>query len=303
MKTLYLDVFSGISGDMFIGALIDLGLDPAQFLQELKKLPLDGYHLHVSRGQKASIAGIKFDVHVEDGHGHGHAHGHEHQHQEHEHHHHGGHEHHDHGHAHTHEHGHSHDHEHGHHHEDEHDHEHEHGRNFEEIRQLINQSKLSDWVKQKAVAVFQRVAVAEGKIHGVPADKVHFHEVGAVDSIVDMLGSAVALEHLDVETVTCSPLPIGQGWVMCDHGRMPLPAPATAQILRGVPHMGVEWQGETVTPTGAAIVWAITDEYGPIPAMQVETIGYGAGDRDPAEVPNLLRLFLGQRITAMRPRP
>lgn len=116
-----------------------------------------------------------------------------------------------------------------------------------------------------------------------------------------MLGSAVALEYLDVATVSSAALPIGQGWVECDHGRMPLPAPATAQILRGVPNFGVEWPGETVTPTGAAIVWAVVDAYGPMPAMQVEHIGYGAGDRDPAHVPNLLRLFLGQRVSVTRP--
>ena len=158
MKTLYLDLFSGISGDMFIAALIDLGVDARQLEQELKKLRLEGYHLHVARGRKASLEGVKFDVHLASEHDHGaqpHAH--------------------DHTHAHS------------------HAHTHEHGRTFAQIRQLITESRLSDWVKQKAVAVFQRLAVAEGKIHGLPPEQVNFHEVGAVDSIVDIVGACIAL--------------------------------------------------------------------------------------------------------------
>src|ERR1041385_2123373 len=154
MKTLYLNIFSGISGDMFIGALIDLGVDARKLERELKKLKLGGYHLHVSRGHKASIEGVKFDVHLSD--------------------------------EHHHEQDHSHDHHHGHH---EHGHEHHHhddSRTFSEIKKLISKSSLSNWVKQKAIAVFHRIAIAEGKIHGLPPDKVHFHEVGAVDSIVDI---------------------------------------------------------------------------------------------------------------------
>lgn len=286
MKTLYLDVFSGISGDMFIGALIDLGADPAYLLQELKKLPLDGYHLHVSRGQKASIAGIKFDVHVEGGHGHAHGH---------DHHHHGEHEHHD-NHAHTHEHGHSHSHSHEHgEHEHEHHHEHEHGRNFQEIRQLINESRLSDWVKQKAVAVFQRVATAEGKIHGVPADQVHFHEVGAVDSIVDIVGACIGLELLGKPRVLCGPVVEGTGWINCAHGRFPIPAPATLAILgaRQIPVTQCEEPNELVTPTGAALLAEFAEGFGPMRSLVAEKIGFGLGTRDNRTRPNVLRAVLG----------
>ncbi len=297
MKTLYLDVFSGISGDMFIGALIDLGMDPAQFLQELKKLPLDGYHLHVSRGQKSSIAGIKFDVHVEGGHDHGHEHDHSHSHDhenhshdhEHEHHHHGEHEHHHHPHSHSHEHGHDHTHEH------EHHHEHAHGRNFEEIRKLITESRLSDWVKQKSIAVFQRIAVAEGKIHGVPADQVHFHEVGAVDSIVDIVGGCIGLELLGKPRVLSAPVVEGTGWIDCAHGRFPIPAPATLAILgaRQIPLSQCDEPNELITPTGAALLAEFVEEFGPMRSMVAEKIGFGLGTRDNRTRPNVLRAVLG----------
>src|ERR1043166_6418640 len=197
MKTLYLDNFSGISGDMFLGALIDLGLDGRRLESELAKLPLHGYHLHISRGQKATISGVKFDVHVENhehdqSHGHGNSHAH----------HHHGHEEHHHRHNDEDEHDHQHEHDDEHHHHSAHDeHDHDHGRTFAEIKQLIVSSRLSDWVKQKSVAVFQRIAVAEGKIHGMPAEQVHFHEVGAVDSIVDIVGGCVALEMLGTPRV------------------------------------------------------------------------------------------------------
>src|SRR5690348_4834629 len=160
MKTLYLDIFSGISGDMFLGALIDLGADFKTIERELKKLKLEGHHLHAARGQKSQISGIKFDVHLEHDHHHDHDHGHEH--------------HDEHGHTHSHSHAHAHTHQHS------HEHGHEHGRNYAEIKKLIGDSSLSAWVKEKSLAVFERIAVAEGKIHGVPPEKVHFHEVGAV---------------------------------------------------------------------------------------------------------------------------
>src|SRR5882672_9094932 len=182
MKTLYLDIFSGISGDMFIGALLDLGVDAHDLEHELEKLKLEGYHLHISRAHKAAIEGVKFDVHLAHEHSHEHTpadgttHAHPHSHE-------------DHHHSHEHEHHHHHEddqdahqHEHGHHHHDEEEHQHSHARNFSEIKNLISSSRLSDWVKAKSIAVFQRIAVAEGKIHGLPPQQVHFHEVGAVDS-------------------------------------------------------------------------------------------------------------------------
>ncbi|HWF18438.1 MAG TPA: nickel insertion protein, partial [Verrucomicrobiae bacterium] len=193
MKTLYLDIFSGISGDMLLGALIDLGVKPAELGHELKKLALEGYHLHVAPDEKSHIRGIKFDVHVHEHHEHGKAeHSHDDKH-EHEHTHDDGvtHTHsHSHGHEHSNEHEHHHHpeqgHEHSHEHEHEDEHHHVHGRNFADIKQLIQKSALSNWVKEKSINVFHRIAVAEGKIHGKPAEQVHFHEVGAVDSIVDI---------------------------------------------------------------------------------------------------------------------
>src|SRR5687768_8326020 len=208
MKTLYLDIFSGISGDMFLGAMLDLGVDLTRLEAELQKLGVGGYHLHASRRQNSNIDGIKFDVHLEADpqheheHEHTHSHTHEHAHadlghahtHEHEHTHTHTHAHgreHEHGHAHPHEHGHSHDHEHGVAHEHTHEtshahpHDHEHGesRNFAEIREMIQRSSLSDWVKERSISVFKRVAAAEGKIHGKAPEEVHFHEVGALDSI------------------------------------------------------------------------------------------------------------------------
>src|ERR1044072_4591782 len=193
MKTLYLDIFSGISGDMFIGALIDLGVDARKLEGELKKLKLDGYHLHVARKQKAGIEGVKFDVHLAHEHDHDHHH---HDHGEHEHGHDHNHEHHDHEHGHADSHEHTHHDKHGHKHTHSHEHHHDDSRNFSEIKALISKSKLSTWVKEKSLAVFQRIAEAEGKIHGMPPEEVHFHEVGAVDSIVDIVGTSIALEML-----------------------------------------------------------------------------------------------------------
>ena len=212
MKTLYLDIFSGISGDMFIGAMIDLGADAHKLEHELEKLELGGYHLHVARKQKSGIEGVKFDVHLADHHehSHDHSHGHDHHHDDHDH-----------------SHGHHHD-EPDHHHHDEHDD----SRNFSEIKELISHSKLSAWVKQKSVAVFKRVAEAEGKIHGLPADEVHFHEVGAVDSIVDVVGACIALELLGKPRVLAAPVVEGTGWVKCAHGRLPVPVPATLAGFR-----------------------------------------------------------------------
>src|SRR5437016_6044889 len=230
MPLLYLDIFSGISGDMFIGAMLDLGVDAHQLEHELKKLPLTGYHLHISRGTKATISGVKFDVHVTPDEHNGDAHSHTHDshdpHHEHEH----GHD----KHAHAHEH-----HAHGSHHEHEHEHEddHHHGRTFSEIKQLISRSRLSDWVKQKSIAVFQRIAAAEGRIHGLPAEQVHFHEVGAVDSIVDIVGACICLELLGKPRVHAGNIVEGTGFIECAHGRFPIPAPATLEILaaRSVP--------------------------------------------------------------------
>ena len=292
MKTLYLDTFSGISGDMFLGALLDLGVEFRDLERELGALKLEGFHLHCARAQKSGIEGVKFDVHVSE-HGHDDEHDHEH---EHEHHHHHEHEH---THAHHH-HGHGHEHEHAHHHhEDGHghhhgEHDHHHGRNFSEIRDLIAVSGLSDWVKQKAIAVFHRVAVAEGKVHGKLPEQVHFHEVGAVDSIVDIVGACVALELLGKPRVLASRVVEGTGWIDCAHGRFPIPAPATLEILsaRGVALSQCEEPHERGTPTGAALLAEFAESFGPMAGLLPRKVGYGLGTRDNKTRPNVLRAVL-----------
>jgi uncharacterized protein (TIGR00299 family) protein len=288
MKTLYLDLISGIAGDMFIAALLDLGVDARRLERELKKLKLDGYHLHISQQQKSSIAGIKFDVHLAHEHEHGHHHEHEHGH--------------DHAHGdHVHEsapgvhlHSHTHEHEHGHEHH-MHEHSHDEQRNFAEIKQLISRSKLSAWVKQKSIAVFQRIADAEGKIHGLPPEEVHFHEVGAVDSIVDIVGAAIALELLGKPRVFASPVVEGTGWIQCAHGRFPVPAPATLAILgaRGIGITQCEEPHELVTPTGAALLAEFAESFGTMENLVAEKIGFGLGTRENKTRPNVLRAVLG----------
>lgn len=308
MKTLYLDIFSGISGDMFIGALLDVGVDFHQLEHELRKLNLGGYHLHTSRQQRSHIAGTKFDVHVEECDDQCHGHDHEgHEHKEHEHDVHGhpsyhqhGHEHshaHKHGHSHEHpEHEHSHEHEHAHSHGHSHTHEHHHERTFADIEKIIRASTLSDWVKDKAVGVFRRVAVAEGKIHGKPPEQVHFHEVGAVDSIVDIVGACIGLELLGKPRVLAAPVVEGTGWVKCAHGRFPVPTPATLEILgaRGVPVAQCEERHELVTPTGAALLAELVESFGPMRNLSATRIGYGLGMRENKTRPNVLRAVLGE---------
>jgi pyridinium-3,5-bisthiocarboxylic acid mononucleotide nickel chelatase len=296
MKTLYLDLIGGIAGDMFIAALIDLGVDAKKLERELSKLKLDGYHLHVARGEKSSIAGVKFDVHL--------AHDHEHHHHEtacglhvHNHPHEAGH-HHEHGHSHGHVHlrslkfssGKT----------TPHEHHHDGQRNFSEIKKLIAGSKLSAWVKQKSVAVFARIAEAEGKIHGLPPEEVHFHEVGAVDSIVDIVGAVIALEMLGKPRVLASPVTEGTGWIKCAHGRFPVPAPATLAILgaRGVGVTQCDEPHEMITPTGAALLAEFVESFGPMENLVAEKIGFGLGTRENKSRPNVVRAVLGVQKTS-----
>jgi uncharacterized protein (TIGR00299 family) protein len=296
MKTLYLDIFSGISGDMLIGALLDLGVDFHKLEHELEKLNLDGFHLHTRRGQKAAIEGVKFDVHLAHEHSHEHVHAggvkhtHAHAHHGHEREHHHGHGHHDHEHEHEHR---DHSHEHGHH-DDGHDHAH--GRNYAEIKQLISHGALSAWVKEKALAVFHRIAVAEGKIHGLSPEQVHFHEVGAVDSIVDIVGACIGLEMLGKPRVLAAPVIEGTGFIQCAHGRFPIPAPATLEILagRGVPISQCDEPAELITPTGAALLAEFAESFGPMQNLAPTKIGFGLGTRDNRTRPNVLRAVLGE---------
>ncbi|MFN0067260.1 MAG: nickel pincer cofactor biosynthesis protein LarC [Limisphaerales bacterium] len=278
MQTLYLDIFSGLSGDMLLGALIDLGVNPAGLEAELRSLPVEGWHLHVDRASKSGIEGVKVDVHL------AHEHGHDHHHHE---------EALGHGHgaagilpAH---------HAHAHHHEDEHE-NHAHSRDFAEIRRLIEGSALSPWVKEKAVAVFRRIAVAEGKIHGHPPDEVHFHEVGAVDSIVDIVGACIGLELLGRPRVLAGPVIEGTGFIRCAHGRLPLPAPATLEVFaaRGVAVTQCDEPHELVTPTGAALLAEFAESFAPIAGLVPRRVGYGLGTRDNHTRPNVVRAVLGE---------
>ena len=271
MKTLYLDIFSGISGDMFLGAMIDLGVDASALEAELAKLKLAGYQLHVGRKTKANIEGVKFDVHLlpakggEPSHEHGNSHSHSH--------------------------------------DDNGGHSHE--RTFADIQSLINASALSDWVKEKSIAVFRRVAVAEGKVHGMPPGEVHFHEVGAVDSIIDIVGGCIALELLGKPRVLAAPVTEGTGWVDCAHGRFPVPTAATLEILgaRGVTVNQCDEPHELVTPTGAALLAEFAESFGLMRGVTPDRIGYGLGTRDMLTRPNVLRAVLGQAAIAPEGKP
>ena len=174
---------------------------------------------------------------------------------------------------------------------------HSHPRNYRDIVRLIEDGALSDKVKTVSKDIFSRIADAEAKIHRCEKKDVHFHEVGAVDSIVDIVGAALCLDYFNVESVTSSPLPLGSGFVDCAHGRLPVPAPATLEILNGIPVYGGSADGEQVTPTGAGIVVSISEGFGPIPLMKVDRIGYGSGSREGRETPNLLRIFTGERLS------
>ena len=338
MKALYLDCISGISGDMMVGALIDLGVKPSALEWELSKLHIGDFHMHYDRAKRKDIEGVKFDIHGgathqghghEHGHSHGHSHGpecsHEHGEEGHVHHHHEHgddpehkhahepeeehaalkhtheHTHESHTHSHEHEHGDGHGHEHAHSHEHgdcghdhSHDHEHTHGATHREIRTLIEASDLSVFVKKHALGIFRRIAEAEGKIHGMSAEDVHFHEVGAFDSIADIVLSCVGIEALGVEKVFVSKLHDGHGTVKCAHGIFPVPAPATMEILKGIPLGQIDEPHELITPTGAGIAAEFSAGFGLMPAMKTERIGYGLGTRELANRPNVLRAVLGE---------
>jgi pyridinium-3,5-bisthiocarboxylic acid mononucleotide nickel chelatase len=323
LKTLYIDCFSGVSGDMFIGALLDAGGDPNILKQELKKLHFeDEYQLTWNKIVKNGITSTKFDVQLtrtehlhnhEHEHEHAHNHDHHHEHDQehahnHDHHHEHDHEHahnHDHHHEHDHEHAHNHDHhhEHGHDHAHNHDHHHEHGhkhqqdhhhRSYSDIVRMIESSELAAEVKETSLKIFRKIGEAEGHIHGVSIEKVHFHEVGAVDSIIDIVGAAILLHQLGIKKIKSSPIPVGSGRIHIDHGIYPVPAPATLEILKGVPIEQSNVRFELTTPTGAAIVAVLAEEFCTIPSMEVQEIGYGAGTKTFIDRPNVLRVIIGE---------
>lgn len=253
MRILYFDCFSGISGDMAVGALRDLGVDEDVFHRAIAALGLgDEIHAHFHRGAKQHISGVKFAVHA-----HAHHHGPHHEHHDHEH------------------------------------HAHVHGRDYREIRRIIETSSLEATVKSRVLSVFHRIAVAEGKIHGVPVDEVGFHEVGAADSIADIVAACAGLHALGPLRVEAA-IPVeGSGWIPCAHGRFPLPAPATLEILTGIPLRQVAEETEFITPTGAALLAEFCERFGPMGEMQIERTGYGLGTRDTPPRPNVLRAVLG----------
>ena len=246
MKLLYLDCFAGISGDMFLGALLDLGVSEDQVRAELSKLKLSGYTISTRRVVKQNVSATKFDC-IEDAPApHRSA-------------------------ATTHSH-----------------------RGYTEIAGMIEKSGLSENVKRRALSIFKRIGEAEAKIHGMALEKVHFHEVGAVDSIVDIVGACVAVDALGVDEVQASPPRLGSGFVETVHGRFPVPAPATLELLNGIPTQSSSEPVELVTPTGAALLAEFCTRFGPMPAMTIEKIGYGAGSRDLEKAPNVLRGVVGE---------
>ena len=289
MRIAYLECFSGMSGDMFLGALVDAGV-PSRVLEDaVAALGVDA-RLEISRVVRSGISATKVDVFVngekdlprenaeqarvpaDSQHGHDHPHSHDHLHAD------------DHHHAHSHEHSHP-----------EHAHEHVH-RGLGEIRELIRKTAIRDAAKKTAIAIFEALGSAEAKIHNVPIDSVHFHEVGAVDAIVDIVCAAVGLDSLGVNQVICSSLNVGGGTVKCAHGTFPVPAPATVELLKDAPVYSSGVQAELLTPTGAAIVKTIASRFAAFPEMKIEKSGYGAGSRDFPGHPNVVRLTIGEPL-------
>jgi uncharacterized protein (TIGR00299 family) protein len=310
MANYHLDCFSGLAGDMFLGACLDLGM-PLEVLSEtVAQLRLPGVSVEGRKAMRGGFTGVRFRVlwagrpiegpdpeevrEAQHDHGHHHHHDHDHPHDHHHHHGHGEHHHHHHDHPHDHPHDHGHDH---HHHE--HSHSHEHGRDLPAIRRLIQESGLPGAVQERALRLFQRLGEAEAKAHGMPIDHVHFHEVGAVDSIVDLVGAAAAIEFLAPQRITSGPVNVGSGTVKTAHGDLPVPAPATAELLRGIPIYGGPG-GELTTPTGAVLLAELVDEFVELPALVLERIGYGLGRKDLPNQPNAVRLLAG-RAREVRP--
>jgi uncharacterized protein (TIGR00299 family) protein len=268
VKVLHFDCFAGISGDMALGALVDLGVDPDTLREELGKLGLEGWKLTFTRDERCGIGGTRAFVDLGDRHDHR-----------------------DHGHEHHHEHEHHHDHEHDHHHhDDEHHHDHEHSHNsWKEIRGLIENSAIREGAKKRALDIFSRIAGAEAQVHGVAAEEVTFHEVGAMDSIIDIVGTAICLDLLQPDRVTASEVELGGGTVRCAHGELPVPAPATLILCRGMPVRTGGFRKEMTTPTGAGILASSVDEFIDGGSFVELKTGYGVGERK-LDKPNLLRV-------------
>ncbi len=238
MRCIYFDCFSGASGDMIVGALLDAGLELEVLRRELDRLKLPGYHIEATRVSRGGISGTKFDVVIEKAAGE--------------------------------------------------------RRGLNDILKIIQESGLGERVRRDSVRIFRRLAQAEAKVHDTDTDEVHFHEIGAVDAIVDVVGAVVGLEKLGIERVTVSALRTGTGFVECEHGRLPVPAPATAALLEGYPVTASDVEAELTTPTGAAVLTTLGEHFGACASMQLTAVGYGAGGRDLEETPNLLRVMIGE---------
>jgi uncharacterized protein (TIGR00299 family) protein len=255
MKILYYDCFCGISGDMNLAALLDIGVPSEYLIEEISKLKLNSeYRIKIEIAVKYGITGTRVDVIYDEEHTHTHG------------------EVHNHSHAKTHEH---------------------HTRNLKDIENIINSSSLKDKVKKISLNMFMRVAEAEAKVHGKDLYEVHFHEVGAIDSIIDMVGAAICIDYLEVDKIMASPIQVGGGFVKCAHGLMPVPAPATVEILKNIPINTGIVPFETTTPTGAAILAANVQEYTGNIDFSIKKVAYGIGHRD-LEIPNVLRVYFGE---------
>ena len=313
MSTLYLEPFSGLSGDMLNALLLDLGADRKHLEEALKTISLDGYHLHLDRIAKSSIWGTDFDVHMEHGEkDHGiagdfdhHHHEHDHDHHEHEHTHEHAHSHtheeHTHAHTHMHEHSHDHHHEHDHTHEHTHSHHHHHGevRGLKEIETIILSSGTSDFVKEKSLEVFRDIAQAEANVHQMPVEEIHFHEVGATDSIIDIMSFFILWETLDIDAVYSTAVTEGSGTITVAHGVMPVPVPAVMQLRLGtsIPFsQDFDIHTELVTPTGLALFKAIHPVFAQPSNLTATKVGYGFGKRDTGKF-NALRGTLLEKTT------
>ena len=300
MKTLYLECNMGAAGDMLMAALYELLDDQPAFLRKMQELGLHGVQVTAEPAKTCGIAGthMRVTVHGEEEHepdAHEHDHHHDHHHDDHEHEHEHEQEHHHHHHDdHDHEHHHHHDdHEHKHHHEHEHGHHHHHATPGH-IAAVIDGLNLPDAVKQHARAVYDAIAQAEAKAHGCPVGDVHYHEVGALDAVADVTGVCYAMYLLGVDRVVVSPIHVGSGTVRCAHGVMPVPAPATANLLAGVPVYGGSVQGELCTPTGAALLTHFADAFEKMPVMRTQKVGIGIGTKQFEEQANCVRAFLGE---------
>jgi pyridinium-3,5-bisthiocarboxylic acid mononucleotide nickel chelatase len=245
MKIAYFDCFSGISGDMVLGALLDLGLPREVLLDELRKIPVSGYSLRTAKEQRGLIAGTR--VFIEIG-------------------------------------------------EQPH-------RSFADIQEMIRRSELDAGIQERILSIFEKLALAESRVHNQPISEVHFHEVGAVDSILDVAGAVIGLTYLEVGKICSSPLPFGRGFVKTHHGLLPLPAPATVVLLEAIPVYGTSIERELVTPTGAAILATLAEGYGAVPEMTLLASGYGVGANPAADPPNLLRVLLGTSASSIHYRP